>query len=146
MTQCHCAIYFRPFQTTNLSWHFRNREAGDVASYLKGKGTSHKPLREYINFHLPRHLKMANLPLRLKWLRVSILVRSCSVQNLAEWSCVQAEIHQIVLSQSVQLNVKTVFPNEIRQSLLFLPLVDWSFINHTFDIKHSEMLAVSLSK
>jgi hypothetical protein len=57
MTQCHCAIYSRRFQTTNLSWHFRNREAGDVASYLKRKEPSQKPLREYTNFIFRATLK-----------------------------------------------------------------------------------------
>jgi hypothetical protein len=66
MTQCHCVIFSRRFQTVNLSWQFRNRASADVASYLKGKETSHTALRVYRGFHISRHLKICKLSLRLK--------------------------------------------------------------------------------
>ena len=50
MTNCHCEIFSRRFQTTNLSRHFRNRESVDLASYLKENETSHTLLLEFKNF------------------------------------------------------------------------------------------------
>jgi len=59
-------IFSRISESNILPRHSTNSVCGDVASYLKRNETSQSPLREYTQLHISRHLKMRNLPLRLK--------------------------------------------------------------------------------
>ena len=94
-----------------------------VASYIEGKETSHTPPREYTKILNRAILKC-----------VTFFSGSCGNESHYNSAAVryasrpgngsiQGEVHQIVLSQSLQPNVKSVFPNEIKGKAI--PLEAW---------------------